>query len=426
MINPLTLIGYACSAFALIYGLWFANSMYFGFSFVPSKLEKILKINVGTKADIENFKDNGGLDKDPAYYGLDIGGANFKYDEKTNKLIGWDLLASYKTTGILSAAAPADVRAALNKACNATDSQWIMNNGFMTYKGNNLICLYHKDNKGYLLSVSFEPTSITAPITNSAPIVASVTNQFICGDANAIALKLKDSQPFYGDVISTVTCDDDKQKTTAEMLICNNPNLRLAEKLSAVSYTYAHENATKQEVNHATFAKQNLTAQQNACKDESCLCDIFKKAADDAYGDTSPYVKNGTNQRITPSSTTPVTDAVKPLLSSNESDFWQTRLLKIYKQNEEENNLIVKSSVGIGAFTFALDKANNLGGKCSSAVNSGASELRVIQSAIDSATNISAKSTYYRPENNPVWNNSIAMTINAMRRLYVLCPKAFD
>lgn len=321
MSNLLTLISYACSAFALIYGLWFANSMYFGFSFIPSKLEKILKIDVGTKADIENFKDIGGLDKDSAYYGLDISSANFKYDEKTDKLIGWGLSTSYKTTGIMSAVAPTDVRAALNKACNATDSQWIMTNGFMTYKGNNLICLYHKDDKGYLLSVSFEPTSIAAPITNSAPIVASVTNQFICGDANAIASKLKDSQDFYGDVISTVICDDDKQKTTAEMLICNNPNLRLAEKLSAVSYTYAHENATKQEANHATFAKQNLTAQQNACKDESCLCDIFKKATDDAYGDTSPYVKNGTNQRIAQSSTTPVTDTVKPLLNSNESKF---------------------------------------------------------------------------------------------------------
>jgi hypothetical protein len=355
MSNLLTLFSFACSAFALIYGLWFANSMYFGFSFIPSKLEKILKIGIATRSDVAQYMDIGGLDKDSKFYGLDINNANFKYDEKTSRLINYSLFTSYKTTGILSAAAPADVRAALNKACDATDNQWVITDGFMTYKGNNLMCLYHKDDKGYLLSVSFEPTSSPVPIASSAPIVTPEMVQFICGDASAISAKLKSSQDFYGDVVSTVSCDENSQKTKAEMLICNNPNLRLAEKLSAVSHTYAYENATKQEVNHTTFAKQNLTAQQNACKDESCLCDIFIKETNDAYGGTSPYVKNAANQIIAPSITTPlntessspVVDVIKPLLNSNESKFPTNGTWKCVRSDGTPWRTLVLQSNGV-------------------------------------------------------------------------------
>lgn len=142
----------------------------------------------------------------------------------------------------------------------------------------------------------FTSASDTSTLTqkekaSELPPPAAIKSSFVCGSPDRINARLNELQQNYGDVPPRVDCDSlGSNATSQERLICGNVSLRAAEALDARAYVYAHENATKGEVDHKTFDKGPLVESSEKCVDEQCLCEALKRRTNDSLGGTSPYV----------------------------------------------------------------------------------------------------------------------------------------
>lgn len=127
-----------------------------------------------------------------------------------------------------------------------------------------------------------------------AVLVAEPALAQSCGiDIAAVETRIAELEPNYGMVLSDISCD--APTNPAHVLMCGaaegpNPTLWRMGRLDDISWIYAVENATGQEVSHTNPPRdEDFLARRDACTDESCLCEILIQHTNDSLGGTSPY-----------------------------------------------------------------------------------------------------------------------------------------
>jgi len=117
------------------------------------------------------------------------------------------------------------------------------------------------------------------------------------GEANNICLQNIDMKNLrtsigqysgnYGDLPNRINCE---LPIKNQKLICQDNTLIFMEKLDHMAYVYAYENATKRELDHRkSYGINDLNQMLNSCSSIECVCENFKKSAEEYLGGNSPY-----------------------------------------------------------------------------------------------------------------------------------------
>jgi len=125
----------------------------------PSELESISIIGKSTRADLENFKDSGGLTKNPSWYGLHVKAYQAVYNGVSKTLSGQTFSVSGKSTwnGVIkmwmnnSQLSTQELRQILAQVCKTSEDQWKFtddNRSFGTVESSFFQCSYSPSENG--------------------------------------------------------------------------------------------------------------------------------------------------------------------------------------------------------------------------------------------------------------------------------------
>jgi hypothetical protein len=110
-----------------------------------------------------------------------------------------------------------------------------------------------------------------------------------------VTAQLSKLETSYGETLSDISCD--APTIQAQRILCGedggtDDQLWTMARLDDLAFAYAYENATKTEFDPKNPPRDAaFIAQRDACKDQTCLCDVLKAHSNASLGGISPYTR---------------------------------------------------------------------------------------------------------------------------------------
>jgi hypothetical protein len=109
------------------------------------------------------------------------------------------------------------------------------------------------------------------------------------------------------------------------------------------------------------------------------------------------------------------------LYADVETKFWQSRVMKTYTRSISNSSKSDEATAAIVALEVAAAQADSLRGGCTLVAKQESQSVKNVYIALQSSTNIARGQV-----NNPIWGQSIGMSLGAIKRIYKECPQALD